>query len=214
MEMKKARRMAGLFSLNWIRCGSGGGGGGLFGDGGAGLADVGDDDFGRMSRTNALREGDVGNVQGLAFGQVGNVDFERFGKVVGKADDFHCVDVLLEHASGFHACRLTVEVSGDVGGDLGLFVDGEEVGVQDRTIERVVLDGLEECEAGAFAFDIEVDKEVFGAAMGEKLGEGLRVDLQVVGFDATSVNDGRQPAFAAHLFEASGTAAGAGCCFE
>ena len=54
---------------------------------------------------------------------------------------------------------------------------GEEIGMEGGTGKRVVLDGLEEGETGSFAFDIEVDQDVFGRAVGEEVGEGEGIDL-------------------------------------
>ena len=77
-----------------------------------------------------------------------------------------------------------------------------------------MLDGLEKRETGAFAFDFQVDEDVFRAAMGEEFLEGLRIHLEVDVLGAFSVNDGWELAFATHLLESSGSAARAGSCFE
>ena len=88
------------------------------------------------------------------------------------------------------------------------------VGVQSGAGNRVVLDGLKEREAGAFTFDVQVDENVVRSAVGKKLGEGLGVDLEVLVVGFASVDDGREPAFAAHLIEAAGAGAGARGGFE
>ena len=78
--------------------------------------------------------------------------------------------------------------------------------------DRVVLDGLKEGQADAFSFDFEVNDDVVRAAFCEELRKGLGIHLEVPVLGTASINDGRQPAFAAHLIEA--TDAGARCCFE
>lgn len=173
-----------------------------------------DDDFGGVGWADAGGVGDIADVEGGSFAESGHVDLDGFGKVVGKAGDFDGVDVLFEDATGFDADRLTVEVGGDVGGDFGFLVDGEEVRVEGSAAERVVLDGLEEGEACAFTFDIEVDEDVFRGAVCEELGEGLCIDLEVLVLGAASVDYGGEPAFAAHLIEAAGAGAGARGGFE
>ena len=197
--------------MDWL---NGSGGCCLFRDRATGLADVSDDDLTCMGRTDALWELHIADVEGVAFAKVADVEFKGVWQIVRQADDFDCVNVLLKDTTGLHASRLTVEVGWDVSGDFGLLVDGEEVHVKHGTAEWVVLDGLEESEAGAFTFDIEVNQDVFRAAVSKDFAEGLRINLEVVAFNAASVDHGWEPAFAAHLFEASGAAAGAGCCFE
>lgn len=183
-------------------------------DAGTGLADVHDHDIGGMGRAHTLRVLDVTEVQRVAERKSANVDFDRFWEIVGKAGDFDRVDVLLDHAAEFHARGFTIEVGWDVGGDFGFLVDGEEVGMHGGAGNRVVLDRLKECEAGGLAFDLEVDDDVFRAAVVDDLGECLGIDLEVDVLGAATIHHGRQPAFAAHLVEAAGAGAGAGCGFE
>ena len=185
-----------------------------FGNGGGWFAKMGDDDFSRMGGADAGREGDVADVERVADLQVSDINFNGLRKVIRKAGDFDSVDVLFDKATCFDAYGLTVEVSWNVGGDGGVFVDGAEVGVQRDARKRVVLDGLKEGEAGAVAFDFQVDEDVFRAAMGKEVSKGLGIDLEVDVFGAFSVNDGWNPAFTAHLFETAGAAAVAWCCLE
>ena len=178
------------------------------------LAYVCDDYVCSMGRAHALWVGDVTDVEGIAKSKLGNVHFQSFWKVVWKAGDFDGVNVLLKEATGFHAYGFTVEVSRDVCGDFRAFIDGKEVSVKHYTGKWIVLNGLEECEAGAFTFDIQVHEDVLGAAVSENVCEKLRVNLEVVAFGAASVDHGRNPAFAAHLIEAAGAGACAECCFD
>ncbi len=80
--------------------------------------------------------------------------------------------------------------------------------------ERVVLDRLQESETRAVAFDFQVHEDVFRAAVSEEIRECFCVDLEVDVLGALAVNHGGNPAFTAHLFEASSTAACARCCLE
>ena len=137
-----------------------------------------------------------------------------FGYFVGKAGDFDRVNVLLDHAAEFHTGGLAVEVGRNVGGDFGFLVDREEVGMHGGARNRIMLNGLKECEACGLAFDLEVDDDVFRAAVADDFGECLGIDLEVGVLGAATVDHGWQPAFAAHLVEAAGAGAGAGSGFE
>lgn len=79
---------------------------------------------------------------------------------------------------------------------------------------RIVLDCLQECEACGLTFDLEVDDDVFRAAVADHFGECLGVDFEVGVGGAATIDHGWQPAFAAHLVEAARAGAGAGCGFE
>ena len=167
-----------------------------------------------MGGADAAREGDVTDVKRIANLEVADVDLDGFGKIVRKAGDFDGVHVLLDQSTGLDTCGFAVEVSRNVGGDGGFFVDRAEVGVQGDSGKGVVLDGLEESEAGAVTFDFQVDEDVLRAAVSEEVSEGFRIDLEVDVFSALAVDHGGNPAFAAHLLEASGSAACARGCFE
>lgn len=178
------------------------------------LADVGYDDVSSVRGADASWELEIADVQGAADFQIADVHLDGFRKIVWKADDFERVDVLFHEATCFDTSGFTVEVSRDVSGDFGLIVDSAEVSVQGDAGKWVVLDGLKECEACAFTFDVQVDEDIFGAAVGQKFGERLSVHLEVLTFHAASVDYGREPAFTAHLLESSGTATCARCCFK
>ena len=167
-----------------------------------------------MSGTNARREGDVGDVQGIPYVKMADIEAEGFGQIVGQTGDFDGVDVLLEQAASLDADGFTDEVSRDVGGDGGVFVDGQKVRMQGFARECIVMDGLQECQAGAGTLDFEVDQDIFRTALGQHLGERFGMHLEVLIFGAASVNDRREPAFTAHLIESAGTGAGSHSCLE
>ncbi len=197
--------MDGLFR----RCGCG-----IFRDGCGGLANVSHDDVCGVGGTDPGREFDLADVEGITNLKGADIDLNGFWKVVRKAGDFDGVDVLLDESTGLDPGGFAVEVGRNVGGDRGVFVDGAEVGVERFTGEWIVLDGLEEGEAGARAFDVEIDDDVFRAAVGKEISEGFRIDLQVDVFGAFAVDHGGNPAFTAHLIETAGAGAGAWSCFE
>ena len=191
------------------------GSGGLgFSGPGTRASDVDDHHFRRLRGTNAGRILHIADVQRFTQLQAADVDVDRLGKLVGKAGDFQRVDVLLDDAAGLDSRCLAHQMRGNVRGDLGLAVNGQEIRVQRRAGKRIMLDRLQEREAGAFALDLQVHHDVFRAAVCDHFGEGLGVHLEVHVVGAASVNHGGQPAFAAHLFEEAGAGARAGCGFE
>ena len=101
-----------------------------------------------------------------------------------------------------------------MGGDRGVFVDRAEIGVQGNSGKGIMLDRLKKGEASAVTFDLKVDQDVFRTAMSKQVAEGLGVDLKVDVFGATSIDDRGNPAFAAQLLKASGSAACARGCLE
>ena len=146
---------------------------------------------------------DVAEVEGVSELEVGDVDLDGLRKVVREAGDFDGVDVLFDHAAGLDSRSFAVEVSGDVGCDFGLAIHCKEIGMEGGPGEWVVLDGLQEGKTGAFAFNVQVHKDVFRGAVGDNIVECEGIDLEVLIFDAASVDDGGQPPFAAHLIEAA-----------
>ncbi len=168
---------------------------------------MGHDDIRGVGGTHARWEFDFTNVQGIADLEVADIDLNGLRQVVREAGDFDGVDVLFDQAAGLDPGGLAVEVGRNVGGDGGIFVDGPEICVQGFAGDWVVLEGLEKGETGAVAFDVEVDDDVFRTALREEVGEGLRIDLEVQVFGAFAVDDGGNPAFAAHLVETAGAGA-------
>ena len=167
-----------------------------------------------MSGTDARREGDVGDVQGIPHVEMTDIEAEGFGQIVGQTGDFHGVDVLFEQTASLDADGFTDEVSRDVGGDGGIFVNGQKVCMQRLARQRIVVDGLQERQTSPGTFDFEVDQDIFRTALGEHFGERFGMHLEVLIFGAPSVNDRREPAFAAHLIESAGTGAGSHGCLE
>ena len=184
-----------------------------FRDSSGALRHVGDDNVGSVGRGDTGRKLDVADVQRVTFVQVGHVELEDFWKHGGNAANFEGVAELLKKTTGLHACGFTREVDRDVSGDFRVLVNGKEVDVQRLARKRVVLDGLEEGELVGTA-EVQIDENVFRGGVGQQLAEGLSIDLQVLVFGATSVDNGRDPALAAQLFENTGTGACARFGFE
>jgi hypothetical protein len=171
-------------------------------------------DFCRVSGTHTGREGDVSDVERITDLKVADIDLDGLWQVVRKAGDLDGVNVLLDQTARLDTGGLTVEVRRDVGRDGGFFVNRAEVHVHDDAGQRVVLDGLEESETSAVTFDLEVDDDVFRAAVGKDIVEGFRIDLEVDVCGALAVDHGGKQTFAAHLVEWPGAGAEARCCFE
>jgi hypothetical protein len=194
-----------------VRCG---GSGGFFFDH-PWLGKVGDHHIGRVGGFDTCGQFEFADVQGIADLQMRDIGGKGVRKVVGHAANFQRVNGVLEQAAAvFHSDRLAFEMKRHVSSDLGVFINGAEVRMNRSTGERVMLHILQESQRIAQAFDVEVDQDVFRAAVGEKIVEAAGIDLEVfVGF-AQSVHDRRQPAFFAHLVESSGTSAVAEGGFE
>ncbi len=130
------------------------------------LSDVSDDHLGSVRGFHTSRQGQVSDVKRSTYFESADVSMQDFRKIIGQATDFQRVDVMLQQAAAaFHANRLTFEVKRNVCSDLGIFIDGTEVGMNRGTGDAIVLHGLEESEGSAYAFDIEVDEDVFRAAV-------------------------------------------------
>ena len=178
------------------------------------LTNMGHHDFCRVSGTDTGRKGDVSDVERITDLKVADIDLDGLRQVVRKASDFDGVNVLLDQAARLDTSGLTVEVRRDVSRDGGFFVNRTEVHVHDDAGQRVMLDGLEESETGAMAFDLKIDDDVFRAAVGKNVVEGFRIDLEVDVCGALTVDHGGKQTFAAHLVEWPGAGAEARCCFE
>lgn len=183
-------------------------------DASTGTADVNDHDVCGVRGADTFWISDFTDVERIAQLQTADVHVDNFWEVVRKTGDFQRVDVLFNDTADFHARCFTNQVSRNVGGDFGFVVDREEVRMHGDTGEWVVLNSLEEREASAFAFDFKVHNDVFRAAVRDQIDESFSIHLEIPVFGAASVNDGWEPAFAAHLVEATGTCAVARCCFE
>ena len=179
---------------------------GVFRDSSSGLEDLSDHHVIRVSCRDAFWKLHIADVESITFVEVGDIELKELRKGSSSATNFEAVKELIEHAAGFHASRLTQKVNWKLCGDFGLLVHGEEVRVKSYAIERVVLDVLEESEL-FFAADFEVDEDVLRGAVCEQLIEGLCIDLQILVFGAAPVENGGDPALAAHLLEDSGTGA-------
>ena len=83
-----------------------------------------------MSGADTCRELDFSNMEGITDLKGADIHLDGFGKVVRQAGDFNRVDILLDEATGFDPGGFAVEVSRDMGGDGGVFVDRAEVGVE------------------------------------------------------------------------------------
>lgn len=186
----------------------------LLGDERGWFANVGDYDFAAMGGLDTFRKLKIADVKRIPLIEFGNISQELVRQIPGKADDLDGMMVLLQNAAFFHTLGLASEVDWDIRSDLGLVIHCKEIHVQRVTGQRIVLDGFEENGAHTFALDIEVDQDAIRGAVREKLGEGFRIDLEVLVRYSTSVNHGWEPAFTAHLLEFPGTAAEARCCFE
>lgn len=163
---------------------------------------------------DAFAKFQIADVKGISHLQVGDIDLDGFGKISGHALDLERVDILLDHAACFGTGGFAVELDGDVGGDGGFAVNRAEVGMQGGTSEGIVLHGLKKGEACAFSCDFKVYDDVFRRAVGEDFAEGLGIHFQVFVIGAFAVDDGWQPAFAAHLIKSAGAGAGAKFSFD
>ena len=78
-------------------------------------------------------------MESIADVEIAHIPFDRLRKILGQTLDLDCVEQLLELSSQFHAQRLTVQDDGYLGCDLGGFIDGQEIGMEDVAAERIVL---------------------------------------------------------------------------
>ena len=139
-----------------FRCRSGSGGS-LLGNKCSWLADVRDHDISCVGGLDTLRKFNLSDVKRLAFLKESDVFFNRIRKIVGKANDFQSVCVLLKNSTCLYALCLTDKVDRDVRSDLCLIVHSEEIHVKRMSGKRIVLDRLEENGTAAFALNIEVN---------------------------------------------------------
>ena len=107
----------------------------------------------------------------------GHVVLDRVGDVGRQRLDVELARDLLEHAAGLHAGRVVGagQLEHDDGVDLLSQVDAQQVDVHRLARDRVALLVLDHDRRLALALDRERDD---GAAVGERLAQRARVDLE------------------------------------
>ena len=181
-----------------------------FGD--AGLINDGNENVSGKSRDHTVGKFEIGDGNRVSHFKVLDIGVNDFGKIFWSTGDFQIADHLLENSTGLHSDRLTMDFDWKTCGDCHSFGHGEEISVDQRSGQRIVLGALKESGLGFSTVNLEINKNTLGSTVCEHVGQGLGIDLDVEVFLTLSVYHGGKKAFTAHLLENTRTSALAGSC--
>ena len=108
----------------------------------------------------------------------------------------------VQHTAILHPDGTPEENDRDLGTDLIFFFDGAEIDMNNRPLQVVVLDILNECELLAGGpLDLKINKDVVRGRSMKQIGYGFSIDFEIGVLKLATVDDGGNKSLFPHAVD-------------